>query len=185
MDKIKRLFTKNGRNNRQVNTRIFGLFLLLAIGLILVFGREDSPRPAPTQTEHSEKIEKIVTEKGGPESGTVFSLKYDRNPASFHLTNQTSADVCVRCSDALFNRSVICFYLRAGEDVTLAVPVGYFELHAAAGEKWENSEKLFGDNTRYFKDTLPNGVEFSRKKTFEFIIEEDFANLIPITKEEY
>ena len=182
MEKLKQLFTKNGRNNRQVNTRIFGLFLLLAIGLVLTFGREKDPDSVPTQIEHSEKI---ITEKSGPESGTVFFLKYERNPASFHLTNQTGADVCVRCSDALFNRSVISFYLRAGEDATLSVPVGYFELHVAAGEKWENSEKLFGENTRYFKDTLPNGVEFSRKKTFEFTIEEDFGNLVRITKEEY
>lgn len=185
MDKLKQFFIKNGKNNRQVNTRIFGLALLAAILLILVFNRGEVPDSAPTQIEHNEKTEKIVTEKGGPESGTVFYLKYDNNPAVFHLVNKTTADVCVRCPEGLFNRSVINFYLRAGEEVTLSVPVGYYELHIATGEKWVDSEKLFGENTLYFRDILSNGLEFSRKKTCEFTIEEGFVNLIGIAKEQY
>lgn len=182
MDKIKQLFIRNGKNDRQVNTRIFGLVLLAVLFLVLIFGRGEVSDSASVPAD---AMGKIVTEKGGPESGTVFYLKYDKNPAVFHLTNKTTADVCVRCPEGLFNRSVINFYLRAGEEVTIDVPVGYYELHIATGEKWEDSEKLFGEKTLYFKDTLSNGLEFSRKKNCEFTIEEDFANLKSMSKEEY
>ena len=182
MDKIKQLFVRNGKNDRQVNTRIFGLVLLAGLFLALIISKGESTDPASVPAE---ALQKIVTEKGGPESGTVFYLKYDKNPAVFHLTNKTSADVCVRCPEGLFNRSVINFYLRAGEEVTLNVPVGYYELHIATGEKWDDGEKLFGENTLYFKDTLSNGLEFSRKKNCEFTIEEGFANMKSLSKEEY
>ena len=182
MDKLKQLFTKNGKNDRQVNTRIFGLVLLALLLIVLISGKGKAPAPAPVPIEQTEKL---ITGEGGPESGTVLYLKYDKNPAAFHLVNKTTADVCVRCPEGLFNRSVINFYLRAGEEVTLSVPVGYYELHVATGEKWEDSEKLFGENTLYFKDTLSNGLEFSRKKTCEFTIEEGFANLESMSKEEY
>jgi len=185
MDKLKQLFTRNGKNDKQVNTRIFGVILLAVLILMLIFGKGETKTPTPEQIEQTNRVAEIVTVNSGPESGTVFYLKYDRNPAKFHLINNTTADVCVRCPEGLFNRSVINFYLRAGEEVTLDVPVGYYELHVATGEEWVNEEKYFGENTLYFKDTLSNGLEFSRKKTCEFTIEEGFKNMVSIEKEQY
>ena len=189
----------NGKNNpygkRARNTQIFGI----VVAVLCLFGyflTKDSDRgniklDAESKTEaeniesYSETAKNLVTLSGGPESGTEFYRRYENNPAVLHISNSSTADACIRCADGLFNKSVLEFYLRAGEEVTISVPVGYFELHTATGEKWENRDSLFGDNTLYFKDSSEHGQEFGRKKICEFTIEEGFGNLIPISGSKY
>ena len=183
--------TGNGTAKRGRNMRIFGVALAVfcLIGFFMTkdnnsaeIGQSDAPIEA---SAYSGSAEKLISQSGGPESGIEFYRKYDRNPAAFHIVNESAADVCIRCADGLFNRSVLSFYLRANDELTISVPVGYFELHIAAGEKWEGAEALFGSRTLFFKDPSEHGQEFGRKKTCEFTIEEGLKNLIPISEDYY
>ena len=175
---------KKEQQQRFKNTRIFGAIaaILLLAALIVTKTKENNADPTLSETPSPLLL---VTEAHGPESGTVFYRKYEKNPAALHISNNTTADICAKCSDGLFNSAVICFYLRAGEDITLEVPVGYFELHAAAGESWDDEESLFGEDTVYYKDTLQNGLEFGRKKTCEFTIESGFVNMERLEAKDY
>lgn len=180
-------FFRNSRAEqaqRRKNTRFFGVVAALAILLgFIVSGARDEK--SETDTKKPERIVELVSDTAGPKSGTEFFRKYERNPAVLHIENKSSADVYARCADALFNNSVLNFYLKAGEEIDIAVPVGYFELHVAAGESWLNEQELFGETTVFLGDTLQNGLEFSRKKTCEFTIEAGFSNMQELSENEF
>lgn len=42
-------------------------------------------------------------------------------------------------------------YLRGGENASITVPLGTYEIKYAAGETWYGEEELFGKNTMYSK----------------------------------
>lgn len=180
---------ENEKEQRRKNTRIFsGLAFLVLLVLFAVTGSKTRSAGVENVQEPNagrNVVSAPVTKPGGPESGTVFFRKYERNPAVFHVVNNTTADVCARCADGLFNSSVVNFYLRAGEEITLEVPVGYYEFHLATGEQWIDAEHLFGEETLYLTDTLRNGLEFGRKRICEFVIEPGFSNMKELTKEQY
>jgi len=181
---------KNDRQQRRKNTRIFGA--IAVVMLLAAFALTGTGTPSTGAGNGSDQVSPmmeaaatLVKKQGGLESGTVFYRKYEKNPAVFHVVNNTTADVCARCADGLFNSSVINFYLRAGEEVTLDVPVGYYEFHIATGEQWVDENQRFGENTLYLTDTLQNGLEFGRKRTCEFVIEPGFRNMKELSKEHY
>ena len=174
------------KQQRQKNTRIFAA-VVAVICLIAFFAGKNTGSEKTADTalpDYSGKAASLVTVEGGPESG-VISRTYESNPATLHIVNGTTADVFAKCADGLFNKSVISFYLRAGEELTISVPVGYFELHLASGEKWESESDLFGESTLYFTDTTGNGLEFGRKKVCEFTVEPGFANMKQLQKNRF
>ena len=184
--------SSSSKEMRKANTRIFGIIAALFCLAGYFITRDSTPANNSASTAQnnagtvcSVSAADIVSVPGGPESGTEFYRKYERNPAVLHITNESSADLYVKCSDGLLNRSVLDFYLRAEEELTISVPVGYFELHIAAGEKWEDAASLFGETTLYFTDGSAHGQEFGRKKTCEFTVASALSNLVPISAERY
>lgn len=190
---MKQLFLNRGKytgqDARRRNRRILGfaVIFLCLMGLLLTrTGKQEESNPEITTGETSySDVSSLISDGSGPETGTVFYRKYKTNPASLHIANESTADACIQCADGLFNRGVIQFYVRAGEETAVDVPVGYFELHIAIGETWVNEEELFGENTMFFSDSSKYGQEFSRKKPCEFVIRETLDNLIPIPREKY
>lgn len=181
----------NGTAKRGRNMRIFGIALAVFCLIGYFMTKDNNPggiMQSDAETDvsaYSGLAENLISQPGGPESGTEFYRKYDRNPAALHIVNESAADVCIRCADGLFNRSVLTFYLRANDELTISVPVGYFELHIATGKEWGDPEEFFGSQTLFFKDSSEHGQEFGRKKTCEFTIEEGLKNLIPISADYY
>ena len=177
----------DGRTIRRNNTRIFGVVaaVFCLIGFFIMSYRESTPVEPAREEASTEYVISMVSDQNGPESGTVLYRKYKTNPALFHIVNKTNADTCIRCCDGLLNRAVIQFYVRAQEEATIEVPVGYFELHLAMGKTWRNQEELFGEETVFFSDSSKYGQEFGRKKTCEFVIEPDLSNLVTMPKDRY
>lgn len=168
---------------RKFNTRIFGvLAVFLCLTGFLAGIRLETTDPVSSQLS-SEAIYTAAAAlsgtENGPGNGTVFYRKYDRNPASLHIINQAVSDVCVSLSDGLFHKSVLDFYLCAGQELLIDTPVGYFELHISTGSRWENSASLFGPETLRFTDPSEHGQELGRKAICEFTISPGFTNLIP------
>ena len=45
------------------------------------------------------------------------------------------------------NREAAALYIRGGEDISLRMPIGTFQLRYAAGTNWRGESDLFGDDT--------------------------------------
>ena len=177
----------DGRTIRNKNTRVFGIIaaILCLIGFFMTKFKESKPIESTLDKSDTSYVISMVSDPNGPESGTVFYRKYKTNPALLHIINKTGADTCIRCADGLLNRAVLQFYLRAQEETTIEVPVGYFELHFAFGKSWVNQEELFGEKTMFFSFLSKYGQEFGRKKTCEFVIESDLENLKPLKIDQF
>ena len=178
-----------GTDVRRKNRRVFGFVGIILCLIGLFFAKTGKKEEITIEGADGgidyQYIASLVSDGSGPESGTVFFRKYKTNPAVLHIWNKATLDACIQCSDGLLNKSVVQFYIRAGEEADIEVPVGYFELHVAMGETWMNEDNLFGENTLFFSDLSKYGQEFNRKKICEFAIEESLNNLRPITKEKY
>lgn len=168
---------------RKFNTRIFGVFaVFLCLAGALAGSRAEKAAPVSPELSSEAVFTAAAALSGtenGPENGTVLYRKYDRNPAALHIVNQAASDVCVSLSDGLFHKSVLDFYLRAGQELLIDTPVGYFELHISTGSRWESSTALFGPETLRFTDPSGHGQELGRKAVCEFTISPGFTNLIP------
>lgn len=178
-----------GRSTRRNNTRIFGVFavIICLLGFFLSNAKDKKSTNLSTAevNVNYEYAASLIASGDGPENGTIFYRKYKTNPAFLHIVNRSKADACIQCTDGLLNNGVIQFYVRAENEVTIKVPVGYFELHFAIGENWIDQNNLFGETTVFFSDSSRYGQEFSRKKICEFTIEPSVSNLVPIEKSRY
>ena len=175
---------------RKTNTRVFGILAaILCLAAFLFTRGNDSSAAKQPDIALSEAVYSAAAELTGtdnsPENGFVFFRKYERNPASLHITNNALSDARIRLCDGLFNKSVMDFYVCAGSEATLSVPVGYYEFHTATGENWVDDTQLFGQSTLFFTDSSEHGQELGRKATCEFTIEKAFSNMIPIEKDRY
>lgn len=169
---------------RKFNTRIFGVLAVFLCLAGFLSGSKKSEKTAAVSPELSSEAifsaaAALSGTENGPGNGTVLYRKYDRNPAALHIENQAASDVCVSLSDGLFHKSVLDFYLCAGQELLIDTPVGYFELHISTGSRWEDSASLFGPETLRFTDPSEHGQELGRKTVCEFTISPGFTNLIP------
>lgn len=55
----------------------------------------------------------------------------------------------VLCSRAS-GKTVTSFYIHAGNEISVRVPAGEYDIYYASGEKWIGEAELFGKDTRYF-----------------------------------
>ena len=86
-----------------------------------------------------------------PESGQVFIGK-DLYTASEITIKSSSDKACyVKLKDSS-GKDVFSFFVRAGDDVTVPVPGGYYNVYFAYGTDWYGTEHLFGDYKSYSKD---------------------------------
>ena len=171
---------------RKRNTRIFGIlaavFCLTGFLLTKSSGTEELPVAGKVSAETVfSTASKLSGTENSAGNGEIFFRKYDRNPAVLHVVNKAASDTFISLCDGLFGKSVLKFYLRAGEELTINTPVGYYEFQISTGAEWKNEDELFGSGTLYFTDGSEYGQELGRKKTCEFTIESGFANLIPKT----
>lgn len=86
-----------------------------------------------------------------PESGVHYSLygrpKDDWPP--FKINNGPVGNALVKLSRASDGEEVISIFVRAGETVEVAVPLGSYEGKIASGQTWYGDEVRFGPETSY------------------------------------
>lgn len=92
-----------------------------------------------------------------PESGTVFIGKNKGRGSSVTINSSGSECCYVKLKDEDKN-DVFSFFVRAGDNVTVSVPVGHFYIYFAHGSDWYGSERLFGPETSYSMDDELNDL---------------------------
>lgn len=106
--------------------------------------------PRPTVTPPAVEILQESAENTNPESGTIFYKKYADNTVQLTVDNASSRDLFIRLrtKEAMV---VLEFYVRANDTVTVNAPTGTYEYVCAIGNRWENEETYFGENTKFKK----------------------------------
>lgn len=86
-----------------------------------------------------------------PLSGTVLS-GYAPKDASQITVSLENTGACVVMLKDISDRTLLSFYVRAGETVTVDVPAEMMYVHFAGGKNWYGEELLFGEDTVYNRD---------------------------------
>lgn len=121
------------------------------------------PTPSPVTTEPPPET------KPRPLNGTIaLGHSYDDDTDSEITVHASSTDCVVKIKTA-DGSTVITFYVRAGESVTVGVPPKILYVFFAQGEQWYGWGDFFGEDTDYSKD--PEPVDFS-EYTIEYTLYE-------------
>ena len=102
-----------------------------------------------------------------PTSGTILSGQEYYSGYEITVTADSSCDYAVSLKTASGTER-ICFYVRAGETVTVGVPSEYLYVYFASGTEWTGYGKglMFGKDTVYSKDNeLIDFTEYSWEYT--------------------
>lgn len=128
---------------------LIALVLLLAL---LLTGCSSTPTP------------QSVSE---PASGTILSGYAPKDGSKITIINSPTAPCVVMLKDTS-DRTLISFFVRAGDTVTVNVPAEMMYVHFASGQTWYGEEDLFGENTAYTQDEeLTDFTQYSWEYEFD------------------
>lgn len=111
-----------------------------------------------------------------PLSGAILSgREYDESEIT--VTADSSYDYAVSLKD-MSGREYVCFYVRAGDTVTVGVPANYLYVYFASGTDWYGYGKglMFGEGTSYSKDDdVLDFVEYTWEYTLYPVSDGNFS----------
>ena len=138
--------------------------------------------PRPTVTPPPVELGQRSEENTNPESGTVFYKKYADNTVHLTVDNASSRDLFIRLrtNNAM---TVLEFYVRGGDTVTVNAPTGTYEYVCAVGTHWEDEDTLFGEETRFKKSK--EYVTYRWGSEHEIKISRDLSGLLEVSLYEF
>lgn len=86
-----------------------------------------------------------------PVSGTILSGYAPKDASQITVTLENTGSSVVSLKDSS-GRTLLSFFVRGGDTVTVDVPAEKMYVHFASGTTWYGEEVLFGDDTVYRKD---------------------------------
>ena len=111
-----------------------------------------------------------------PASGTVLSGYAPKDGSQITVTLAPTASCVVMLKDTS-GRTLLSFFVRSGDTVTVDVPAEMMYVHFAAGKTWYGEEELFGKDTVYTKDDeLTDFVQYSWEYEFDPLSGGDFVH---------
>jgi hypothetical protein len=147
-------------------------------------------KPAEETTPNYEPVEKVPTIEvervpvAAPISGYILSGSEVFNASEITVTASYNADCVVKLKTST-GSTVISFYVRAGETVTMGVPANYLYVYFASGDTWYGKDDLFGENTYYSKDDdLLDFTEYTWEYTLTPVTSGNFSET-PIDASEF
>lgn len=85
-----------------------------------------------------------------PKNGEVFLFPDEHPSAVLDIkTDHGEKMYFVLCSKTS-GKAAVSFYVHAGNDVSIWLPAGEYDIYYASGEKWIGEAELFGEDTKYF-----------------------------------
>ncbi len=135
--KVQAAVTKKN-NDKSFKFKRFALtfiIILFVLGIISTLSQED---------ESTKKL----TPVNEPKSGEVLSGREVYNGSEITVITDDNESCLVKLKD-INDVTVMSFYVRAGDTVSVGVPAETLYVCFARGETWYGEENLFGEHTKY------------------------------------
>lgn len=102
-----------------------------------------------------------------PASGTVLSGYAPKDGSQITVSIAPTQSCVVMLKDTS-DRTLLSFFVRSGDTVTVDVPAEMMYVHFASGKAWYGEEQLFGKDTTYTKDDeLTDFTQYSWEYEFD------------------
>lgn len=109
-----------------------------------------------------------------PPNGRIL-LGTEADNASEITVTASDDEACVVKLKTGLGTTILSFYVRAGNTVTMEVPCNSFYVYFATGKTWYGEEHLFGENTNYSMDeNLCDFSEYAYTYTLESVNDGNF-----------
>ncbi len=86
-----------------------------------------------------------------PYNGEIKNYSYAEKIAPLNIKTSYGANYLVKLKGAYTKEPIMTIFIRGGNEITINVPLGSFELTYASGNKWYGYDNLFGKETLYSK----------------------------------
>ncbi len=143
--------SSQGRGRRQTGWA----WLLVIGGFIWWLASQknyQSSTPAPSTKSYPEpKPTLTYPEMALPYNGDIQMFSQGNRIAPFEIKTSSGDNYLVKLVSAGTGQPVMTIFVRGGNTVSTAVPLGTYEVKYASGEKWYGAEYLFGPDTSYSK----------------------------------
>jgi hypothetical protein len=108
-----------------------------------------------------------------PETGTVIVAPDlpEKSVRSRMTVRASASNAVVQLFHPETGRFRMAVFVRAGEEIYTAAPIGTWQMRIVEGQKWHGPKKYFGPNTQYetvaevmeFTEQLHNGIDLNRR----------------------
>lgn len=111
-----------------------------------------------------------------PASGTILSGYAPKDGSQITVSLAPTASCVVMLKDTS-GRTLLSFFIRSGDTVTVNVPAEWMYVHFASGKTWYGEERLFGKDTKYTKDDeLTDFTQYSWEYEFDPLSDTGFEH---------
>lgn len=154
------------------------LFIILLFGSVILIAIVDGPesvvsKPSAT-SEYSPPVttapvlpDDTLKPHAKPSSGTINIGKAYNGESDSQITIHASYKDCVVKLKNAEGVTILSFFVRGGDTVTVGVPAGTLYAYFAEGTQWYGWSDRFGEDTIYSKDSQP--LNFS-EYTYEYTL---------------
>lgn len=154
------------------------IVLILTIGILLGillskplyhseksdFTASDIPKSSATPTPQPTSVPTPSPQPNKSTSGALFVVPRDERLAPFTIEAPVAYDCFVRLHNNSDPKNDVGVYVRAGDTVTIDVPLGVYKLYYATGLDWKGAgaqnNMVFGPDTQW--STSPKSFVFSQ-----------------------
>ena len=119
-----------------------------------------------------------------PRTGAILSGSEYYNGSELTIHASSGHSYVVKLKDAS-GVTLLSFYVRAGDTVTVNVPSAYLYVYFASGDIWYGTEHLFGDDTSYsMDDDIQNFIDYTWEYTLYPVTHGNFSET-PISADQF
>lgn len=90
-------------------------------------------------------------EQSLPYNGEIKNYFYSERIAPLNIKTSYGANYLVKLKGAYTKEPIMTIFIIGGNEITINVPLGSFEITYASGNKWYGYDNLFGKETSYSK----------------------------------
>ncbi len=129
-------------------------------------------------TQNTTSTQPTLPSVSEPTTGTILE-GHEQNNASSVTVIAPQSESCVFTLKDSSEKTVVSFYVRAGETATVGVPNQTLYAFFSTGTTWHGKDRLFGEETSYRADSTGRNFE---KSTYEYTISSRYSPTSFVTK---
>lgn len=158
----------NGSDGNGVLIFFVIMAAFISIILLILFTRQSTSDTKPAISESHAVTESSTTlppttaatkpvpkPQSRPTSGTISINTVSTEEIASEITVHTSSQDCVVKLKTSSGKTVLSFFVRANDTVTIGVPARVLYAYFAQGDTWYGWSSYFGESTVYSKDSSP------------------------------
>ena len=177
----------NNNNSTSWTDKFFvgvGVVFLLGSLLGLVLSDDTPTQSIPQETTQSISLEPTLAAIPEPRSGTILLGEECLNGSELTIAASSSSSCVVKLKTA-YGTTLLSFYVRAGDTVTVGVPEENLYVYFASGDTWYGQKHLFGKYTSYsMDDEIKDFKQYTYSYTLYPVYDGNFTET-PIDPEDF